>query len=212
MSFNTSNHLRTLSLRLAFVVATVSTLLACGHHRHVARVGTDTQTDFSGKWNDSDAQATAKALIGDCLSAGWLNAFNDAQGRKPALRVRRIVNKTDEHIDAQIFLKSFERAMINSGKVVVLAQEGTELSSVEAEQDRGVSGAQRDDTPVEIGQETGADFVLTVRMASIPDQVDGKKAIFYSINAELISPTSGEKAWIGQHELKKVVSQSAVGW
>jgi uncharacterized protein (TIGR02722 family) len=186
---------------------------ACGGStRQVKRVEANTQTDLSGKWNDTDARLTSESLISECFSAGWLPGFMQEQNRKPAVRVRGIVNKTDEHIDAQVFIKNIERAMVNSGKVKVLAQEGSELTSVDAEQSRASSGHQADDTAVSVGNETGADFVVAVRMASILDQVEGEKAKFYKINFELISPTSGEKTWIGDYEIKKLISQDRASW
>jgi PBP1b-binding outer membrane lipoprotein LpoB len=175
-------------------------------------VAAGTQTDLSGKWNDTDAKLTSEALIQDCFAAGWLPTFVEEEGRKPAVRVRGVVNKTDEHIDAQVFIKNIERAMVNSAKVKVLAQEGAELGSVEREQARAASGAQSDETAVSLGNETGADFVVAVRVSSILDQVEGEKAKFYKVNFELISPTTGEKAWIGDHEIKKLISQDSVGW
>jgi PBP1b-binding outer membrane lipoprotein LpoB len=178
----------------------------------VQRVSADAQTDLSGKWNDTDAKLTSESLIKDCFSSAWLQSFQDEQGRKPAVRVRGVVNKTDEHIDSQVFIKNIERAMVNSGKVKVLAQEGSELSSVEKEQDRAASGAQSDETAVSLGNETGADYVVAVRVTSILDQVEGQKAKFYKVNFELISPSSGEKVWIGDHEIKKLIEQDSVSW
>ena len=183
-----------------------------GPSRQVKRVDVTTQTDLSGKWNDTDARLTSDSLITECFGAGWLPDFTQSQGRKPSVRVRGIVNKTDEHIDAQVFIKNIERAMVNSGKVKVLAQEGSELSSVDSEQARASSGHQADDTPVSVGNETGADFVVAVRLASILDQVEGERAKFYQVNFELISPTSGEKAWIGEKQIKKLITQDRAGW
>lgn len=183
-----------------------------GPSRQVRRVDVTTQTDLSGKWNDTDARLTSESLIAECFGAGWLPEFGQSQGRKPTIRVRGIVNKTDEHIDAQVFIKNIERAMVNSGKVKVLAQEGSELTSVDSEQARASGGRQSDDTPVSVGNETGADFVVAVRMASILDQVEGERAKFYQVNFELISPTSGEKAWIGEKQIKKLISQDRASW
>lgn len=202
----------TLRSTLALAIVTTFIGIGCGPRQRVARVATDTVTDMSGNWNDTDAKLTADALIKDCFAAGWLGVFREENGRKPALRVRGVVNKSDEHIDSQVFIKSIEKAMVNSARVKVLAQEGSELGSVEAEQDRGASGAQDDATAAQIGVETGADFVVAVRVASIMDQVAGHRAKFYKINFELISPNSGEKVWIGDHEIKKVIDQRAVGW
>ena len=203
-------------MRVAIDLAAVLALLlgvACGGStRQVSRVAADKQTDLSGKWNDTDARLTSEALINECFASPWLQNFLDEQGRKPAVRVRGVVNKSDEHIDSQVFIKNIERAMVNSGKAKVLAQEGSELGSVEREQNRAASGAQSDETAVSLGNETGADFVVAVRVTSILDQVEGKRAKFYKINFELISPSSGEKAWIGDHEIKKLISQEGVSW
>ena len=191
----------------------VATASACaGPGRQVRRVDASTQTDLSGRWNDTDARLVSDTLISDCFASAWLPSFQQDKSRKPSVRVRGIVNKTDEHIDAQIFIKNIERAMVNSGKVRVLAQEGSELSSLDAEQARSTSGRQADDSAVSVGNETGADFVVAVRMASILDQIEGEKAKFYKINFELISPSSGEKAWIGDREIKKLISQDSVSW
>ncbi|MEE2959147.1 MAG: penicillin-binding protein activator LpoB [Myxococcota bacterium] len=178
----------------------------------VARVAADTQTDLSGKWNDTDAKLVSKALISDCFDSPWLIQFVESYGKRPAVRVRSVVNKTDEHIDSQVFIKNIEKAMINSGKVRVLAQAGAELGAVESEQDRAASGRLSDDSDVSIGNETGANYVVAVRVTSILDQVQGKKAKFYKVNFELLNSTSGEKAWIGDHEIKKLISQGSVSW
>lgn len=202
-----------ISQKLVFPFLLCGALSACaGSNRRVVRTSADTATDLSGNWNDTDARLTSEALIKDCFAAGWLGAFADENGRPPAIRVRKIVNKTDEHIDAQVFIKNIEKAMVNSGKVKVLAQEGAELRAVGAEQERSASGLVSDDSATSIGNETGADFVVTVRMASILDQVEGQKTKFYKIGFELISPGSGEKVWIGDHEIKKLIKQSSVGW
>ena len=180
--------------------------------KRVTRVKASSQTDLSGKWNDTDARLVSTSLIKDCFSSGWLLAFTSEEGRKPSIRVRGIVNKTDEHIDAQIFIKSIEKAMVNSAKVKVLAQEGSEISSMQGEQKLGTSGALNEDSAPSVGNMTGADYVVAVRMASILDQIDGHKAKFYKINFELIHSSTGEKAWIGDHEIKKIIDQSSVSW
>src|SRR5688572_12646745 len=80
------------------------------------------QTDLSGNWNDTDARLTSEALISQCFSAAWLKKFTTENGRPPKIRVRNIINKTDEHIDPQMFVKNIERAMVNGGEVEVVAQ------------------------------------------------------------------------------------------
>lgn len=183
-----------------------------GSTQQVKRVDARTQVDLSGKWNDTDARLTADALIAECFASNWLTQFQMGQKRKPAVRVRGVTNKTDEHIDAQIFIKSIEAAMVNSGKVTVLAQDGNEMEVMDQEQVRASSGRQAATTPVALGHETGADFVVAVRLASVLDQVEGRQVKFYKVNFELVSPTTAEKAWIGDYEIKKLVSQGKVTW
>ncbi len=203
--------------RFQFGLGLIAICLICqegcvGSGRQVARVSADTQTDLSGKWNDTDAKMVSENLIKGCFEAYWHQRFLDEEGRRPAVRVRSVVNKTDEHIDSQVFIKNIERVMVNSGKATVLAQVGAELGAVEGEQDRAISGRQSDDTAVSVGNETGADFVVSVRITSILDQVAGKQAKLYKVTFELINSTTSEKAWIGDYEIKKLISQSRVRW
>lgn len=203
---------RHLALGTYCVIGAVLLSSCAGSTQQVQRVDSRKQVDLSGKWNDTDARLTADALIAECFNANWLTQFQMSQKRKPAVRVRGVVNKTDEHIDAQIFIKSVEAAMINSGKVTVLAQDGNEMEVMDQELIRAQSGRQAAGGPVVIGHETGADYVVAVRTASVIDEVEGRRVKFYKINFELVSPTTGEKAWIGDYEIKKLVSQGKVSW
>ena len=178
----------------------------------VKRLDTAVVTDLSGEWNDTDSRMTAEAMIRECFSSAWLDVFANQAGRRPAVRVRGVTNKTDEHIDAQVFIKNIERAMVNSARVLVLAQEGSELISVEGEQLRAASGRQGDRARAVVGHETGADFVIAVRIGSVLDQIEGAKAKLYQTNFELIGSASGEKVWIGEHQIKKLVTQKKKSW
>jgi len=136
-------------------------LTGCGGPpQNVQRVNANSTTDLSGRWNDTDAHEVSEALIKDCFSAPWLRNFKQKAGKSPTVRVRGIVNKTDEHIDAQVFVKNIERAMVNSGEVDVVSQEGNEMGSVGAEQKFGQSGEVSDESAPSVGNRTGADFVL----------------------------------------------------
>lgn len=169
----------------------------------VQRLEVHTQTDLSGRWNDTDAHLTSQALIYECFAAPWLGAFTAKEGRRPAVRVAAVTNQTDEHIDAQLFVVDFERAMINSGKAQVLAQGGSEQAAIDEEHARGQAGRQVLRPPTELG----ADYIVAVRLNAVLDQIEGKAAKLYKVNFELIDPRTGEKVWIGDHELKKLVTR-----
>lgn len=183
-------------------------IVACGHSsRSVKREAKPGQAaELSGNWSAVDAKETSEVIIKDCFSQGWLDSATKELGRKPQIRVRGIVNKTDEHIDAQVFIKNLEKAMVNSGKVSVLAQEGSELNSVRDEQKMATNGESEGEN-VSVGNQKLGDFAVAVRMTSILDQIEGKKTKFYKINAELLNTTTGEKVWIGDHEIQKTIEQ-----
>ena len=63
-----------------------------------------------------------------------------------------------------------------------------------------------------VGNELGEDFVVTVLMTMILDQVEGKQRRFYKINMELQNATTSEKVWIGDYEVQKGVTQAKHKW
>jgi penicillin-binding protein activator len=197
--------------KLVVGLIALSMVAACGPKRSVTRNKPGEAAELSGNWSAVDAKETSEALIKDCFGQGWLEEATKNLGRKPQIRVAGIVNKTDEHIDAQIFMKNLEKAMVNSGKVSVLAQEGNELESTRAERKKATSGESEADN-VSVGNAKLGDFAIAVRMSSILDQVEGVKTKFYKINAELLNTTTDEKVWVGDHEIQKTVEQAKAGW
>lgn len=198
-------HRMSRAARPALALALALTSSACHHQRppKVQRLEVHTQTDLSGRWNDTDAHLTSQALIYACFAAPWLGDFTARVGRKPAVRVAEVTNQTDEHIDAQLFVVDFERAMINSGKAQVLAQGGSEQAAIDAEHARGQAARQVVRPPSELN----ADYVVAVRLNAVLDEIEGKAAKLYKVAFELIDPHTGEKVWIGDHELKKLVTR-----
>ena len=183
-------------------------LVSCGSTRSVERVAADEKIDLSGRWNDTDAQMVAEAMIADVLKRPWLVDFTEANSKKPIVIVGSIRNRSSEHIDANIFSKSIERELINSGKVafVASAKERDDLRNERIDQQTEASA----DSAKRLGQETAADFMLQGIISSVTDAVDGKKVVFYKVDLELINLESNEKVWIGTKQIKKLVGQARV--
>jgi penicillin-binding protein activator len=177
-----------------------------GPSRTVTRVSSDTQIDLSGRWNDSDAQQVAAAMIADIVARPWLGDFTGENKRKPVMIVGEVRNRSSEHIDSLVFTKSLERELINSGKVKFVAS-SQERGGVQAELLSQQSEASPE-TMKRLGQETGADFYLGGVITSVTDAVEGKRVVFYKVNLELINIETSEKVWIGDKQIKKVVGQA----
>jgi penicillin-binding protein activator len=190
-------------------VVSVMGLTTCGGPSHtVARIDPNTQTDLSGKWNDTDAKETSAALIKECLDAPWLAKFTKEKGKEPTIRVRDVERRTDEHIDTQVFIKNIEKAIVNDGRAEIYSQDNDrELGAVTREQNLSASGRVSDDTAVSSTNLTGVNYVIVGIVATIRDKWEGKQAIFYKVTFELHDSTTGKKVWMGDHEIKKLIQQ-----
>jgi uncharacterized protein (TIGR02722 family) len=194
------------------LVIALAAMASCGGPtRKVSRVGADAQLDISGKWNSTDAQQVASALIQDCLQKPWLSDFQmNNDGQKPTVIVGSIRNRSAEHIDTKTFLADFERELINSGQVRFVAskEQREELRDEKIDQQSNASM----DTAVRLANETGANFMLQGSIKSIEDKFDGRKVVYYQTDVELINLETNEKVWIGQKKIKKLIEQDAYKW
>ncbi|MCK5907059.1 MAG: penicillin-binding protein activator LpoB [Flavobacteriales bacterium] len=190
-------------LSLAVVVTVL--LTSCGPKLEVKRVDTNEVADVSGRWNDVDAQMVSKEMVNQMFEGGWLNKFKAENGRDPVLIVGRVGNKTSEHINTEVFTKEIEKACINSGLVefVASSSERDEIRQERVEQQSNASM----ETTKQIGNETGADFMLKGVVSSIEDAIDGKKVVFYQTNMELVNIETNKKVWVGDKKIKKFVSR-----
>jgi uncharacterized protein (TIGR02722 family) len=184
------------------------TMLVVGCSSKVTRVDPGTTTDLSGMWNDTDSRLVAQAMIKDVLSHPWLPNYTAEKGRIPVVIVGTIVNLSYEHISVQTFVSDLERALINSGRVEVVAsrQERGEIRDEREDQDLNA----REDTRNEMGQEVGADFMIKGTINTIVD-AKGKTAVrYYQIDLTLIRLDDNRKVWIGQKKIKKYITGKKV--
>ena len=171
----------------------------------VTRVESDSVTDLSGNWNDTDSRLVAQEMIQDVLSRSWLSKFNRDKGKAPTVIVGTVRNLSHEHINTRTFIADMERELINSGEVefVASAQDREEVRGEVKDQDLHSTEESRKT----MGQEVGADFMLQGSINSIVDAVSGEQARFYQIDLTLIELGSNRKVWVGQKKIKKTVEK-----
>lgn len=193
----------------SFVIFALCAVLLTGcSTTKVERVPVEKQIDLSGRWNDTDARMVSSQMIKDCLEGNWINEFNKTNGRNPVVIVGSVDNKSSEHIEAAVFVKSLEAELINSGKVTFVASK-TERPEVRDERVDQNKGGWTDPATIKaIGKETGADFMLRGSIYTVTDDTKGKYAILYQVNLELIDMTTNQVKWMDQTELKKIVQKS----
>jgi uncharacterized protein (TIGR02722 family) len=190
------------------VAVALAGLSACG--QKVTRVETDTVTDLSGNWNDTDSRLVADEMIQDALSRSWLTNFNREQGQSPTVIVGEVRNLSHEHINTRTFISDMERALINSGEVefVASSEERQEIRSERKDQDLHAS----EETRKAMGQETGADFMLKGTINTIIDAVSGEQVRFYQVDLTLIDLANNRKVWVGQKKIKKTIEKGGLRW
>ena len=195
---------------MLIVLLSAALLVGCGGGKQITRLDPGSQTDLSGKWNDTDSRLVAEEMIKDCLSRPWLTEFAVAHGAKPVVVVGTIDNLSHEHISTETFIADFERELINSSQVRFIAAKDwrAEIRQERQEQQEFASR----ETMKKMRNELGADFILQGAIKSIIDQEGGKKVVFYQTDLELVNIETIEKVWIGQKKIKKGISQGSTSW
>lgn len=187
------------------VVVTAVLVAGCAGTK-VTRVDPEEIIDLSGYWNDSDSRMVSDEMIGDVLNAVWYTNFMSGSNDKPTVIVGTVRNKTSEHIAVEVFIGDIERAFVNSGKVrvVATAEEREEIRDERVDQGKYATN----DSIKKFGREHGADYMLIGTVTSILDRDGGEEVRFYQVDMTLVDIETNEKAWIGQHEIKKYISRS----
>ena len=181
-------------------------LAGCGSAKTVERIEVDTTVDLSGRWNDTDSRQVSEGMIADCLNHPWISQHMvGTGGKKPVVIVGAIRNRSTEHIAIPTFVSDIERAFINSGLVSVVASatERGELRDEKGNQSKFASL----ETVKAMGQELGADYMMTGQINTIEDREGGKQVTFYQTDLTLTNIETNEKVWLGQKKIKKFIER-----
>ncbi len=177
----------------------IGLLASCA--RSVTRIDPNQQIDLSGRWNDSDSRQVSQKMINDLLASDKFKEYSKSLGKKPAIIVGLIRNKTTEHIDADNYIKKIELAIYNSG-VADLVESGTFRDKLREER------AQQQDfanpsTVARWGKETGANLMLFGEMTSETDVYNKRRVVNYVTTLFLTDMETNKRVWYGQQEIKK---------
>jgi uncharacterized protein (TIGR02722 family) len=171
--------------------------------RSVTRISPDTQIDLSGRWNDSDSRIVSEKMITELLTSSKYKTYASELGRKPAIVVGLIRNKTSEHIDANNYIKKLEVAIYNSDIAeLVESEEFRDKLRLERAQQQDFADPA---TVSQWGKEIGANLMLFGEMTSETDTSNGKRIVNYITTLFLTDIETNKRVWYGQQEIKKFV-------
>lgn len=192
-------------LRAGLAVIALAAVSACA--TKVERLDESQAVDLSGAWNDTDSRMVSQEMIQDSLARAWLQEFRGRAGQnRPAVIVGEVRNMSHEHINTQTFTLEMERALINSGKVDFVASKAERGGIRDERKDQDINA--REDTRNAMGKELGADFMLTGTINTIIDPSGDTQVRFYQVNMTLISLADNRKVWVGQKDIRKLVTRS----
>ncbi|HEY5750239.1 MAG TPA: penicillin-binding protein activator LpoB [Chryseolinea sp.] len=188
-------------MKKPFAIILLATLFSC--QQSVTRVAPDTQIDLSGRWNDSDSRLVADKMISELMASERFKEYAKEKGRKPAIVVGLIRNKTSEHIDADTYIKKLEVAIFNSNVAeVVESDEFRDKLRLERTQQQDFADPA---TVAQWGKEIGANLMLFGEMTSETDTSNKKRVVNYITTLYLTDIETGKRVWYGQQEIKKFV-------
>ena len=179
----------------------IVTIGGCSHS--VKRIDPNTQTDLSGRWNDTDSRLTAEAMIEQMFGNAWAIAFEQRHQKKPVIVVGLVNNKSHEHINTETFIKDLEKAILNNGSIR-LVQAGEKREELRRER-AGQQEFASPETAKKWGRELGADFMLQGTVNSIVDGYKRNQAVYYQIDLELSNIETTELVWMGDKKIKKMI-------
>lgn len=190
-------------MQLRWIHVSLIVLLAVGCARTVSRIEPGQQIDLSGRWNDSDSRQVANKMITELLASEKYKDYAKTLGKKPAIIVGLIKNKTSEHIDASNYIKKMELAIFNSG-VADLVESDAFRDKIREERAQQQDFASPE-TVSQWGKETGANLMLFGEMTSETDVYNKKRVVNYVTTLFLTDMETNKRIWYGQEEIKKYI-------
>jgi uncharacterized protein (TIGR02722 family) len=173
----------------------------CEKSQRVERVDPSEVLDYQVKFDEDDAREVANAMIEDALSRPWIdNWLADSGGKRPTIIVGDILNNTSDYIDSGMFTVAFERDLLNSGRVAIVAT-SNERTQIRDEREQGQDWS-RPETVKKMAYELGADLMLIGRISENREKHRNKKRFirYYQVALEFIDIESNQKVWIGRHD------------
>ncbi len=186
---------------LVLLILLTALFLSCA--RQVSRIDPSQQIDLSGRWNDSDSRQVADKMIAELLNNPKFKEYAQTLGRKPAIIVGQIRNKTSEHIDSDNYVKKLELAIFNSDLADLVESEAfrDKLREERVQQQDFSDPA----TMAKWGKEVGANLMLFGEMTSETDVYNNARVVNYVTTLFLTEVETSKRIWYGQQEIKKYI-------
>lgn len=133
---------------------------------------------------------------------------------RPLIRISRVKNKTDEHINTKAVTDKIRTQLIKSGKIRFLqdVSEKAQFESVLEEQEFARSEfAKKGGRNARSGQMLAAKFHMFGEIISMREREGRHRELYFKFTLSLQNTETGVLEWADEKEIKKAGKQSAFG-
>ena len=197
---------------VACIVAFVAAFAGCA--RQGTRIDPEVEGVATHDFNPKDLQLIGKKAVKDLLARPDVQEVLASQsgpdGKRPALYVARVRNRTDEHVNSEAISEYIAVQMDMTGKIQLVEYAKGKKEAIE--QLEFQAGAFVDPTTAkQVGKMIGADFFLLGELTNISVTAGGKKGQYFQFTLTLVDiETLG--SWKSLVEIQKISKRGLFGW
>ena len=180
------------------VVAVMGSIFGCASTKYTYEEDVTETSAGNIYFNHKDLQILSQSMIDDLVSTGLLDD-------KPRVRVSRVKNKTDEHIDTKGITDSIRTKLIRSQKVIFVTDVSEEdvRGDVLDEQKFGESNLADPSTAPEIGKMKAAEYHLFGELMSMQTEAGRTKERYFKFTLSMVNVETGVLEWANEKAILK---------
>jgi len=195
-------------IKAAFIGAFVFTFTGCATAPLVNYGDTTAMQTVSTDFSSSDLQQIAGAMVDSLLIFPPMVEVTNQ--RRPVLLVESIKNKTMQHIDTESVTDTVRTKLLRSGKYRFIDRttDDAAINEMKTQQDSGLVDKNK---AVQVGQQFGAEYILTGNISEIEQKNDRVKDVYYKFTLNLKNLTTGILEWSDEKEIRKTAVRRTFG-
>lgn len=194
--------------KMLFVAASVAALSACATAPKVEYGDAGSAKPLTTEFGSSDLQQIAVSMVDSLLTFQPVVELTTKE--RPVLLVDNVKNKTMQHIDTESITDSIRAKLIRSGKFRFIDRT-TDDAAIEEFRTQQESGLVDKEKAVAMGQQFGAEYILTSNFSEIRQKAGDVTDVFYKFTMSLKNLKTGILEWSDEKEIRKVSTRSTFG-
>jgi penicillin-binding protein activator len=198
-------------VRLIILMTCLALLAMAGCMASTKNLNPKDDLHYDASYDFSDKNKIVDRLVTPLLSAPVFPVQE-----KPILVVYPVVNETSEHISTSGITDAIRTKLMQSGKFRFINE--SQRNNIQKETDYQYQGYVDPAKRVELGRQSGANYILSGTLRSIkkqqPEQwrLFKKERIYYSLDLTMTDLKTGEIVYADEAELAREASKPIVGW